>query len=98
EAGHLAPGDIVAGTEAVVGGWVAPAGDSGRRQGVDLGLEDRVVVVCEAVAVGGDVPVRPGEERRHLASGDAAVRAEPVVRRRVAAFGDAGGGEGVDVA
>ena len=40
---------------------------------------------------------RPTQERRHLPPGHRSVGAKPVVGRRVAAFGDAGVGQGTDV-
>src|SRR5690606_22586085 len=49
EGGHLSACDRLVGAVVVVGGWVAAAGDVGGGEGVDVGLEDGVVVVVESV-------------------------------------------------
>src|SRR5690606_13009340 len=96
---HLSAGDVVVGAEVGVVGWVAAAGDAGCGEAVDVAFEDRVVVVVEEVAaavVG--VTQRPHQEGCHLSAGHVVVGAEVGVVGWVAAAGDAGCGEAVDVA
>ena len=78
---HLTPGHVPRWTESVIRGRVTPLRDPGRAQAVDVGLEDRGVVIDEqvpATIVG--VAECPDEERCHLASRHFRVLAEPIVR------------------
>src|SRR5690606_25204643 len=52
ECGHLATGHVVVGAEQGVVGWVAAPGDVGLGQGVDLALEDVLIIVREPVLHG----------------------------------------------
>jgi hypothetical protein len=95
---HLAPGHEVVGTEAVVGRRVAPPGDPGGGELLDVGLEHRAVVVGEGVVESLGEAQGSHQERGHLAAGDSIGRTVSVVRGRVTAPGDPFGGDGLDVA
>ncbi len=96
---HLTPGHDLVGTEAVVGGRVAPAGHPRGRQPLDVRLEHRGVVVGEVRgAACREVGQGPVQEGRHLAPGHGCVGTEEGVGRRVAALGDPRCRQPVDVA
>ncbi len=95
---HLASGNDIVWTEAVVNRWVAALGAPGGAEFVDVVLEDRVVIIDEQVAASViDVTDCPYQECGHLLSGDLAVGAEPIVGWRVAAPGDPSGSQLHDV-
>jgi hypothetical protein len=50
EGGHLASGDLVVRAVPVIGRWVTTFGDACCTEFVDVGFEDRVVIVDEEVA------------------------------------------------
>ena len=91
EGRHLVTEHRAGGTESVDG---TSSGDPGFGQQVDLGFELRSLVIGEPVRSGGGVAVGPDQEGSHLLPGDDGVRAEDP---DVAAAGDPGGGEAVDL-
>ena len=59
---HPALGDRLAGAELVVHRWVAPAGHACGGELVDVGLEDRTVVIVEQISRTVRSPVSPASE------------------------------------
>src|SRR5690606_36174491 len=89
ERGHLTSRNGAVRAEPVVVGRVTAAGDPGGSQGIDVGLEDRVLVVGEAVWAVRELE-GAADECRDLAACDGLVGTESVVAGRVAAPGYVG--------
>src|SRR5690606_14973117 len=96
ERGHLTSRDGAVWAEPVVVGRVTAAGDPGGSQGIDVGLEDRVLVVGEAVWAVRELE-GAADECRDLAACDGLVGTESVVAGRVAAPGYVGSPDRLDV-
>src|SRR5690606_38977219 len=96
EGGHLAAGDGLVGAEAVVVGWVAAADYVGGAEGVDVGLEDRDLVVGEPVRAVREMEAS-ADEGGNLAAGVGLVGAVAVVVGCIADAGYVRGGDGFDV-
>ncbi len=92
---HLPAGHRVVRAEPVVGGRVAALGDARGRELVDIDRE-RPRYIGEVGPAGRRQPKTSDQEGRHLRPGDGVPRAEQVVEGRVAAAGDAGGGDRLD--
>ncbi len=98
ESGHLAARDGAIGAETAVIRRVAALGDTGAGHGFDRPLEDGAVVVDEGIP-GGDPPTEgPSQEGGHLRPRHRGVGAETGVVRWVAAGGDPGRRQHLDVA
>lgn len=96
EGGHLGTGHRLIGAVAGVGRRVAAQGDPRRGDAPDSVFEEVPVVLSEPVFVRRRVVEGAGQHCGHLASGHFAIGAELGIARRVAAPGDAGGGESID--
>ena len=94
--GHLFAGDGSVRTVDRVGGRVAPLGDAGRSETVDVLFENSSRIRERRLGRRRQVE-SPHQECRHLPTGDDSVRTVDRVGRRVAPLRDAGRGETVDV-
>lgn len=93
---HLLPAHNVVGTEPVIGGRVAAAGDAGPRQSADGRFEEVAVVVDKVIRAWPEIE-KPHEEGCHLASRDPLVRTVASVLGRVAPERYSCAGNGLDV-